>query len=90
MLRCMDDSEVARLRQELVAAINAELDARGVTQVVAGTLLSMPQPRVSLLRQGRYEKFRLDYLIPRAQALGIDVDVELHRTGASSEVDHRG
>jgi len=66
-----------RLRSELLMRIAEELRARKLTQAKAAKLLTVTQPRVCALLQGKIEKFRLDSLIDIAHRLGLRVAIEV-------------
>ena len=68
-------NENERVRRELIAAINAEIDHLGWTQVQTAEYLGVAQPRVSELRNGKFRSFRVDSLVPMAKKLGITVEV---------------
>ncbi len=69
--------ENLKLRSALLIAINEELDSRGLKQKEAAALLHITQPRVSALKQGKVNKFRLDTLVDIAHRLGLHVSMEV-------------
>lgn len=66
-----------KLRSALLMRIGEELQARELTQTRAARLLSITQPRVSALLQGKIEQFRLDSLVDIAHRLGLQVDLRV-------------
>ena len=48
-----------------------------LTQTEAATLLTISQPRVSALLQGKIDKFRLDSLVDMAHRLGLNVSIRI-------------
>ncbi len=69
--------ENLKLRSALLIAINEELDARGLKQKEAAELLHITQPRISALKQGKVNDFRLDTLVDIAHRLGLHVSMEI-------------
>ena len=69
--------ENLKLRSALLIAINEELDARGLKQKEAAELLHITQPRISALKQGKVNDFRLDTLVDIAHRLGLHVSMEV-------------
>ena len=69
--------ENLKLRSALLIAINEELDARELKQKDAAELLHITQPRISALKQGKVNDFRLDALVDIAHRLGLHVSMEI-------------
>lgn len=69
--------ENLKLRSALLIAINEELDARGLKQKEAAEVLHITQPRISALKQGKVNDFRLDTLVDIAHRLGLHVSMEI-------------
>ena len=69
--------ENLKLRSALLIAINEELGSRGLKQQEAAELLHITQPRVSALKQGKVNDFRLDTLVDIAHRLGLHVSIEI-------------
>ena len=63
------------VKAQIIFRIVALIEERGRTQVAAGALLGLPQPKVSLLFQGRTAGFSTDRLIRCLSRLGHDVDI---------------
>src|SRR6185369_7816878 len=73
----MPNPEEALAKAELARQINLILEARGITQMEAGRVLGIPQPRVSDLARGRLMKFSLEKLIDFAKRLGNDIEIRI-------------
>lgn len=75
--------EEALAKAEIARRINHMLADRKLSQVEAGKVLGIPQPRVSDLARGRLGKFSLEKLIDFAKRMGNDVEIRLKpsRTG---------
>jgi predicted XRE-type DNA-binding protein len=61
----------------IVFRIAEEVRTRGLTQIRAGELLRITQPRVSALLQGKIDQFRLDSLVDIAHRLGLRVALKV-------------
>jgi predicted XRE-type DNA-binding protein len=66
-------------KSELAAQIFKIVKTRRLTQVAAGKLLGIPQPKVSALLNGRLDGFSTDRLIRFLNALGCDVRIIVSR-----------
>jgi len=64
-----------KLRSELRIAIIEQI--KDMKQTEAATLLKITQPRVSALRKGKLEAFRLDSLVNMALRLNLNVSVRV-------------
>jgi predicted XRE-type DNA-binding protein len=62
----LPDADDLVLRAELMRKIGDIIAARGLTQVQAGELMRMDQPRVSALLTGKIAKFSTDRLLRRS------------------------
>ena len=69
--------ENLKLRSRLMMEINAKLDQSGQKQVDIAKRLKITQPRVSALRKGKINDFRLDMLIDFAIRLGLRVSIDI-------------
>lgn len=69
--------ENLKLRSALLIAINEELASRGLKQKEAAELLHITQPRVSALKKGKINEFRLDTLVDIVHRLGLHVSMEI-------------
>jgi len=69
--------ENLKLRSQLMIKINAKLDQSGEKQVDIAERLHITQPRVSALRKGKINEFRLDMLIDFALRLGLHVSIDV-------------
>jgi predicted XRE-type DNA-binding protein len=71
------DADDLVLRAELLRKIADIIKERGLTQIRAGELLGMDQPRVSALLRGKITKFSTDRLLRALSDLGQDVEVRI-------------
>lgn len=69
--------ENLKLRSQLMIEINEKLDQSGEKQVNIAERLHITQPRVSALRKGKINEFRLDMLIDFALRLGLHVSIDV-------------
>lgn len=70
-------AENLKLRSELMMAINKKIFKEGLNQTEAAERLTISQPRVSALTQGKIESFRLDALVNFAHRLGLHVSIKI-------------
>ncbi len=66
-----------KLRSVLLMEITEKLRSLDLTQAKAAEILSINQPRVSALLQGKISKFRLDSLVDIAHRLGLNVSIRV-------------
>lgn len=71
----LPNPEEALAKAEIARRVNLILNAREWSQVKAGAVLGIPQPRVSDLARGRLGKFSLQKLLDFAKRLGNDVEI---------------
>jgi predicted XRE-type DNA-binding protein len=69
------DADDLLLRADLMLRILDIIAARRLSQVEAGRLMGMDQPRVSALKNGKITKFSTDRLLKALSDLGQDVEV---------------
>jgi len=73
----LPNPEEALAKAEIARQVNRVVATRGLTQVQAGELLGIAQPRVSDLARGRLGKFSLERLLQFARLAGIDVEIRM-------------
>ena len=73
----LPDADDLVLRAELMQKIAKTVASRGLTQVEAGQLMQMDQPRVSALIKGKIEKFSTDRLLKALSDLGLNVELRI-------------
>ncbi len=73
----LPDADDLELRAGLMQRIAGIVGARGLTQVEAGALMGMDQPRVSALLRGKIGKFSTDRLLKALSDLGQDVELRI-------------
>src|ERR1035437_7711350 len=83
----LEDAGDLVLRAELMRKIGAIIEAKQLTQVEAGHLVGMDQPRMSALIRGKITKFSTDSLIRALNDLGHDI--ELRKACAAAEGRHQ-
>jgi len=69
--------ENLKLRSQLMSEINLKLDEERTTQATAAVLLKTTQPRISALRKGKINNFRLDMLVDFAVRLGLRISLDV-------------
>src|SRR6516225_9296779 len=69
----LPNPEEALAKAEIARRVNRILADRGLSQVQAGAVLGIPQPRVSDLVRGRLAKFSLEKLIDFAKRMSTGV-----------------
>ena len=69
--------ENLKIRSHLMIEINAKIDEGRETQKKLALILETTQPRVSALRKGRINEFRLDMLVDFAIRLGMHVSLDV-------------
>jgi predicted XRE-type DNA-binding protein len=73
----LPDADDLVLRAELMGKIGEIIAARGLTQIRAGEVMHMDQPRVSALLKGKITKFSTDRLLKALSDLGHDVELRI-------------
>ena len=69
------DAAERQAKLRLAFALNQVLEHRGLTQIAAGTLLGLSQPKVSALRNYKLAGFSVERLMTLLNALGQDVEI---------------
>jgi predicted XRE-type DNA-binding protein len=68
-----------RLRSEMMNALIAEIEKKGLTQAQAAAQLGVSQPRISDLMRGKLHLFSIDTLVTLLSAAGLRVEVKVRR-----------
>lgn len=71
----LDNAEELLARATLAAEITGILRERRFTQIQAGKILGVDQPKISALYRGHFERFSLERLIRFLNALRRDVRI---------------
>ena len=71
----LPNPDEALAKADVAREINRIVSERRLTQLKAGSLLGIGQPRVSQLKRGRLGDFSLEKLIGFAKALGNEVEI---------------
>jgi transcriptional regulator with XRE-family HTH domain len=58
------------------------IEARGLTQAQAASLLGVTQPRISDLVRGKIERFSIDTLVAMLGQAGVRVEITVRRTSS--------
>lgn len=66
-----------KLRSAALIEITEKLAGLNLSQTEIAKILSISQPRVSALMQGKIHKFRLDSLVDMAHRLGLSVSIQI-------------
>jgi predicted XRE-type DNA-binding protein len=69
------DPQEARAKADLAHRIVDIIEARKLTQVQAGRVLNVDQPKVSALKRGRLTDFSIERLVGFLLLLGHDVQI---------------
>jgi predicted XRE-type DNA-binding protein len=73
----LPNPEEALAKAEIARRVNLILSSQKLSQVEAGNILGISQPRVSDLARGRLGKFSLEKLIDFAKRLGNDIEIRI-------------
>ena len=84
-----EDAEELQVKAELTRQICSRIKTLKLTQVEAGSRLSIGQPDVSKLMNGRYTGYSTDRLLALLNALEVDVEIVL-RPVSKGKAHHRG
>ena len=76
----LENPDEELLKAQLAIRLRTLVAARGLTQAQAAKLLSLTQPDVSALVNGRISGFSLERLFGLVRRLGDDVEITLKRT----------
>jgi len=69
--------ENLKLRAQLMSEINAKINEGRKTQKELAEVLKTTQPRVSALRKGKVNSFRLDMLFEFSVRLGLNISLKV-------------
>lgn len=69
--------ENLKLRAQLMSEINSKIDENRKTQKELAIILQTTQPRVSALRKGKINSFRLDMLFAFSVRLGLNISLKV-------------
>src|ERR1035441_9431789 len=81
----LPNPDEALAKADVAREINRIVSERRLTQLGAGKLLGIGQPRVSQLKRGRLGDFSLEKLIEFAKALGNEVEIRSEERRAGQE-----
>ena len=69
------DAEELLAKSTIASQINQIIENRQLSQIQAGALLGIPQPKVSMIQHGKLRGFSLEKLCNLLTLLGRDVDI---------------
>ncbi len=69
------DSEKLRIKAKLMAAIEAYIAEKSLTQEQAADLMGVSRPRISDVVRGKIDKFTIDALVDMLTRAGFQVDI---------------
>ena len=82
------DAAERQTKTRLALAVNELLKARNLKQREIGTLLGVPQPKVSALKNYRLDQFSVERLMEFLTALNQDVEIMIRPRANGSEPGH--
>src|SRR5271155_5653179 len=71
------DADVLQAKADLVFKISAIIEKRGLSQVEAGRVLGVTQPKISALLRGRLDGFSLERIMRFLAALDQRVEINV-------------
>ncbi len=84
------NAELELAKARMVQTIADEIERRGLSQRDAGSIIGLPQPKLSTLLRGHWSSYSLDRLVRFTTLLGLDVTVRIERTGDATSDDKPG
>ena len=82
------DAAERQTKTRLALAVNELLKARKLKQREIATLLGVPQPEVSALKNDRLDQFSVERLMEFLTALNQDVEIMIRPRANTSEAGH--
>jgi predicted XRE-type DNA-binding protein len=82
------DAAERKIKTRLALAFNELLKARKLKQREIATLLGVPQPKVSALKNYRLDQFSVERLMEFLTALNQDVEIMIRPRANASEAGH--
>lgn len=73
--------ELELAKSRLVMEIGRVIEERDLSQVAAGRIIGLPQPKLSQLLNGHWKSYSVDRLTRYLNKLGVTVRVSLERNG---------
>lgn len=84
------DHEEALTKAKVAVKINQIIKKRGYTQKQAAEILSVDQPKISYIKNGRLRGFSLEKLFAFLNALDHEVEIIIREKPAKSRASHAG
>ncbi|MFM9971230.1 MAG: helix-turn-helix domain-containing protein [Burkholderiales bacterium] len=82
------DAAERQTKTRLALAVNELLKAKKLKQREIGTLLGVPQPKVSALKNYRLDQFSVERLMEFLTALNQDVEITIRPRANTNETGH--
>jgi predicted XRE-type DNA-binding protein len=84
----MANPELELAKSRLVIEIGRVMEERDLSQVEAGRIIGLPQPKLSQLLSGHWKSYSVDRLTRYLNKLGVTVRVSLERNGKTWKEGH--
>ncbi|HSE76227.1 MAG TPA: helix-turn-helix transcriptional regulator [Dongiaceae bacterium] len=75
------NAELELAKSRLVMEIGRVIEERDLSQVAAGRIIGLPQPKLSQLLNGHWKSYSVDRLTRYLNKLGVTVRMSLERNG---------
>ena len=82
------DASERQIKTRLALAVNELLKARKLKQREIATVLGVPQPKVSALKNYRLDQFSVERLMEFLTALNQDVEIMIRPRGNTTQAGH--
>lgn len=76
----LEDAPELKLKAAIAGQINAILAEQRLSQAQSASLLGLPQPKISALKNGKLHGFSLEKLLSLMLRLGHDVEIVLAKS----------
>jgi predicted XRE-type DNA-binding protein len=80
----LSDAAELTTKVQLAAAINQQIEARGLSQIAVAELLSVNQPKVSALQNYKLDGFSVERLMTFLTGLGSDIEIRIRKPKRAS------
>lgn len=72
---CLPDAEELFVKSTIATEVNRIIEKRHLSQIQAAVILGIPQPKISMIQNGKLRGFSLEKLCHFLTLLGRDVDI---------------
>ena len=83
-----EDADERSLKAFLAMKVNSILEHRHITQVDAGEILDIPQPKVSNLKNGKLDSFSVERLLGFMLKLNRNVEIKISKNTSRKRASH--